>query len=152
MAITLTMPNQNGISDSLIVTSYNSSSISSTIIDQDIAQFTVTVANLVADDYNAYSLTNNVALGVGTTTFSYRIKTTVALDGSLKMTFRGLSLNAGATCSRRIVSGSIVTLVPYTQTVTGNSITVTLTASTITAGTTGEIVCSNLINLPSVST
>lgn len=146
------MPNQNGVSDSLIVTTYSASTSTGTVIDQDSTQFTVTVANIVADDYNSYSLSNNVALGTGTTDYSYRIKTTVNLDGTIKFAFRGLTLNPAATCNRRTVVGSTVTLTAYTQTVSGNSITVNLAASTITAGTTGEIVCSNLVNLPSVST
>ena len=146
------MPNQNGVSDSLTVTTYLLPSTSSTIIDQDSTQFTVTVANLVADNYNGYSLSNDVALGTGMTDYSYRIKTTVVLDGTIKFTFRGLTLNAGASCSRKVVSGSTVTFTAYTATVASNTVTVNLAASPITAGTTGEIVCTSLINLPSVST
>lgn len=152
LAVTLTMPNQDGVSDSLTVTSYETDAAGNTIIDQDSTQFVVTVAALVSDDYNSYSLSNSVALGTGQTDYAYRVKTTVNLDSKIKMTFRGLTLNAGASCQRKIVSGSTVSYVAYTSTVASNAITIDLTASTIPAGTTGEIVCANLINLPSVST
>lgn len=146
------MPNQDGISDSLIVTTYMSTDADSIIIDQDSTQFVMTVAAIVSDDYNIYSMSNNVALGTGQTDYSYRVMTTVDLAKTLVMTFRGLTLNAGTICRRKIVTGSVVSYVNYAASVSGNAVTIDLTASTITAGTTGEVVCTSLINLPSVST
>lgn len=146
------MPSQAGTSDSLVVTTYQTTESDSVIIDKDSTQFTVTVASLVSDDYNSYSLGNSVALGTGQSDFNYRVKTTVALDGTIKLDFRGLTLNSGTSCSRKIVSGSSVSYVAYTSSVSGSSVTITLTASTIPSGTTGEIECTSLINLPSVST
>ena len=114
--------------------------------------FTVPVTTLVADVDSDYSLSNNIAAGTGTSSFVLRIKTTVAIDFSLKMKFRDLTLNPAATCSKNIIVLGVLTAIPLTGVViSGDTVTLSLTANPIPPSTTGEIFCTNLVQLPNIA-
>lgn len=145
--VTLTSPNQNGPSDSLTVTTFKNSSLSTSIVDSDSTLFTMNVQDLPADLSNSYTLSNAVAQGTGVTSYNLRLRTPVQLDGTLKLTFRDLTV--GVPSCAIIVAGT-PTALTCVKTST-NIVTVTLgVANMIAAGSSGEISISNL-NLPSVA-
>ena len=153
VVITETIPSQFGLSDSLIVTTYQNISDPTTVIDQNIKDFTLTVNNIPSQTDSDYSLSTNVASGSGTTTLNLRIKTTVNLNAWLIITLRGLTFSGAASCTKKVLfAGSFIyPVVPCTST-SSTVVTVDLSGSNaIAAGTMGEIVLNSMLNLPSVA-
>lgn len=156
IVVTLTIPSQFGVSDSLIVTTYQNSTDTTTIIDQNSKDFVVTVVNIPSNTDSDYSLANNVASGTGTTSLNLRVKTTVDIVGWVTVTLRGLTVVAPATCKKVTSVLGVITYTPLICNIkasTTNAVEIDLSSPglAILAGSIGEIMLDSMVSLPSVA-
>lgn len=152
LVLTLKTPNQDGNSEPLIISTYQNKSLPDSIVDQDSTNAFVAVANIWGEVSLDYKLSDPVAKGTGTTDLTTRVRFFEDIDKSLKLTFRELSLAGAATCQKKEISGSTVVYLPMPCTFAGNVLTINgFDTEPVPAGTTGELLVKNVIQLPSVA-
>lgn len=152
MVLTLKSPNQDGNSEPLIISTYQNKSLADSIVDQDSTNAIVAVANLWGEVSLDYKLSDPVARGTGSTDLTTRVRFFEDIDKTFKLTFRDLTLAGAATCQKKEISGSTVVYLNLPCTYAGNVLTISgFDTELVPAGTTGEILIKNVIQLPSVA-
>ena len=150
--LTLKTPNQDGNSEPLVINTYQNKSLPDSLVDQDSANAFVAVANIWAEVALDYKLSDPVAKGTGSTDLTTRVRFFEDLDKSLRLTFRELSLAGAPTCEKKEISGSSVVFHNLPCTFAGNVLTINgFDTEPVPAGTTGELLVKNVIQLPSVA-
>lgn len=153
VVLTLATPNQSGVSESLILTTYSDPLLLTSVIDQEASALTMMVSTAIAETDSSYALGNPVAAGTGLTDYTLRLKASVILDRTLTFQFRDLTIqSAGFSCDRVTLVLGVTTYTPYACSyVAPDKLAIDLSSSPIPASVFGELRIANLVNSPSIA-